>query len=174
MQLSYDPAAGSIAATTTITAKATAALTSFNLDFGSLTIDELTVNGQPATYRREFAHELVVTPAAQVASGTTFTTAVTYHGVPEGVAWKPQNDGAVVVLDEPHSATVWYPSNDHPQGKATFHLEATVPAPYAVVSNGTEGETTSAPGPGGSTLTTYRWNLDEPTRPTSPTSAWTS
>ncbi|WP_109510139.1 M1 family metallopeptidase [Nocardioides speluncae] len=163
VKLSYDPAAGSIAATTTITARATSALSSFNLDFGSLTIDQLTVNGQPATYRREFAHELVVTPAAAVASGTTFTTAVTYHGVPEGVAWKPQNDGAVVVLDEPHSATVWYPSNDHPQDKATFHLEATVPAPYAVVSNGTEGATTTAPGPGGSTLTTYRWNLVEPT-----------
>lgn len=163
VKLSYDPASGNLTATTTITARATSALTSFNLDFGPLAVDGATVNGAAAAFRREFTHELVITPPAPVAQGAQFTVAVTYHGVPSGAAWKRSADGSVIVVDEPHSATVWFPANDHPLDKATFHLEATVPSPWAVVSNGVEGATTTAPGPGGTTLATYRWSLDEPT-----------
>jgi aminopeptidase N len=50
IQLAVDVASNTITATTTIQAQATQALRTFNLDFRDLVIDDLRVNGQPASF----------------------------------------------------------------------------------------------------------------------------
>jgi aminopeptidase N len=160
-----------ISATTTIEAKATAPLKTFNLDFIGMKIAGITVDGDPATYRRAFAHELVITPATPVSVGDRFATTVTYSGKP-GVdpvdavrsGWFDSNTpGAGFVAGEPHSCTEWYPCNDHPTDKAKFSVTATVPRPFSVISNGRQLATTAHVSPDGTPVRTFRWRLDERT-----------
>ena len=53
---------------------------------------------------------------------------------------------------EPHSATFWFPANDHPRDKATFRLSARVPSGWSVVSVGREEPSTTENG-----WTTFHW-----------------
>ena len=89
------------------------------------------VDGRPATWRRS-GHELVVTPAHDVAG--TFTTTVAYAGVPrehtdpdgstEG--WVRTRDGATA-LGEPVGTMTWLPSDNTPADKATYTFRVRVP-----------------------------------------------
>lgn len=83
---------------------------------------------------------------------------VRYSGKPVGAGWHRLPGGAANVTGEPHSATAWYPADDHPSDKATFRLTATVPEGWTVIGKGRPGPTTS-PGRG---LKTYRWYKDSP------------
>lgn len=156
---------GVVNASTTVTAKATQDLSAFNLDFIGFTIDKITVNGAAATFSRD-GQELKVKPAAPVDSGSPLNVTVDYSGKPainpERGIHKLRTPWAIAIAGEPWSCSAWYPCNEHPLDKATFHLEATVPAGAVVVSNGTEGETTTST-QDGKKFKTYRWNLDEPT-----------
>src|SRR5689334_22063571 len=60
--LKYDPATKAIEATTKINATATQNLSSFDLDFLGLTVDEVKVGSNPAAHTRTGAQELVITP----------------------------------------------------------------------------------------------------------------
>jgi aminopeptidase N len=42
----------------------------------------------------------------------------------------------MVILGEPHIATWWYPSNDHPSDKATFDISMAVPGDLEFISGG--------------------------------------
>jgi aminopeptidase N len=160
----------SISATATITSTATARLTSLNFDLVGMRVRTVTVDGVPARFHRAWAHELVVTPEHALPDGRRFVTKVTYDGKP-GVdpvgaitsGWyDATTPGAGFIAGEPHSCTLWYPCNDHPTDKARFSLAATVPRPFAVISNGYSQHTT--PGMRGATpVRTYRWTLTEPT-----------
>jgi aminopeptidase N len=152
-----------LAATTTVSATATQALSRFDLDLTGLTVSRVTLDGAPATYSR-VPGKLVVTPARPVARGRGFTVAVTYSGTPTEIndgllgkyGWIPTNDG-VFVGDEPDGARTWFPSNDHPQDKATFGFRVTVPAGLTAVANGELAGTTRS---GGSV--TYTWQARDP------------
>ncbi|SEP53244.1 Peptidase family M1 [Amycolatopsis saalfeldensis] len=82
---------------------------------------------------------------------------VVYSGKPTGASWHQLQGGGVDVTGEPHSATAWFPLNDHPSDKAALHLEATVPAAWTVIGNGRPGPTSERDG-----LKTFRWNEDHP------------
>ena len=141
---------------TTIEAVATQNLSSFNLDFIGFEITEITVNGQPADFRRR-GQELTITLAAPLAQNESLTIEVRYQGSPGDTrsgapfiqgGWTTFEGGSFV-FGEPEGAATFYPVNDHPLDKASYIFRVTVPEPYEVAANGilTEsldnGETTT-------------------------------
>ncbi|MGC9665525.1 M1 family metallopeptidase [Planosporangium sp. 12N6] len=140
VRLRYWPETDKLSGTTTVLARATQDLSQFNLDF-ALAVSSVRVNGWPAAFSREGAHELVVKPARPVLSGQPLTVVVQYADTPSAVrvngftSWTRTADGALAV-GEPEIAWWWFPSNDHPTDKATFDVSVLVPDGTQVVSNG--------------------------------------
>lgn len=171
VDLDYDRPTQRIAATTTITSRSTAKLTRFHLDLIGMKVSRVKVAGQPATFTRTDAHELVIKPAKPIPDDQVFVTKVTYAGKPgrDPVGTVPSGwydattRGAGFIAGEPHSCTLWYPCNDHPTDKATFELIATVPRPFAVVSNGVELPVHASVDEDGTRVRTYHWRLGEAT-----------
>jgi aminopeptidase N len=166
LDLSVDMDDNVISGTVTMEATATEDLSSFNLDFGGFTISEIAVNGTPADRFVRDRRELNIVPATPLASGESFSTAVTYSGVPrDGVevegddfalGWQHYGDG-VFVASEPSGASLWFPVNDHPLDKATYSFRITVPKPFNVATNGLQQGKLD----GGDTIT-YLWEASEP------------
>ncbi|HVV11067.1 M1 family metallopeptidase [Amycolatopsis sp.] len=148
IRLTYQPATDQLAGTTTILAKTTQDLSSFDLDFG-LHVNSVLVNNSPATFHSDPNEngELVVVPAKPLAKNQTITVVVNYADTPSKVvidgytAWKKTPDGALAV-DEPQNSQWWYPANDHPTDKATFDVSVEVPDNVSALSNGTLVRTT--------------------------------
>lgn len=158
VHVSYDPAKPDfLGGDTTVTAVATQNLSRFDLDLQGFNIGSVTVNGVKAASSRDGEHELVVTPTIPLVKGQHFQVRVVYSGKPVGDSWQGLRGGGVSVIGEPHSATAWYPVNDTPSNKATFHLTATVPTGWTVIGNGLPGPTTTSGGD-----TTFRWNENYP------------
>jgi aminopeptidase N len=140
IRLRYFPDTDRLTGTTTILATAKQDLSRFNLDF-ALDVSSVRVNGWAATFARQGAHELVVTPARSIRAGQSMTVVVQYSGIPSTVkvngftAWIRTADGANAV-GEPEIAWWWFPSNDHPLDKATFDVSVSVPDGVEVISNG--------------------------------------
>ena len=143
LDLAWDPASTILSGTTTIEATATQDLSEFNLDFLGMEISTITVDGAPANHRRADA-ELTIELPAPIASGATFSTDVTYSGVPgrgprltdfDIGGWYVE-DGTAFVLSEPAGNFTWHPVNDHPLDKALFRVEVTVQDELTVASAG--------------------------------------
>jgi aminopeptidase N len=165
LDLTLDVEGGAIdEATVTIDALALVDLCAFNLDFEGLTIDGISVNGEPAAYQRR-GKELTVTPGASLPAGSTFTVEARYHGTPIAAAFIPGpmvteatpdagvggedpdefsalqgswfvGDDEIFIFGEPSGHRFWYPVNEHPADKATYTASYTVPEPFDVVANG--------------------------------------
>jgi len=159
VHVQYDPATpGFLAGDTTVTATATQTLARFDLDLQGFDVGSVTVNGLPArAVTRSDEHELVITPSIPLVKGQPMRVRVIYSGKPVGDSWHLLRGGGIDVTGEPHSATAWYPVNDTPSNKATFHVTATVPDGWTVIGNGLPGPTTSSNG-----KTTFRWNENHP------------
>jgi aminopeptidase N len=163
---SYDPATRRLDGTTYMTALATQNLSRFDLDLQGLDVTKVTVDGRDADFRRD-GQELVITPAGGVRTGTRFTTAVTYGGVPQTLVGKTvvfgspygfvHTDDGAFMGDEPNAASTWFPSNDHPSDKAAFTFRATVPGDLSVIANGRLVSRTAAGG-----RTTFVWDERTP------------
>jgi aminopeptidase N len=164
--LDVEPVANIITGTTSIVARATQPLSALNLDFGELPIDDLTVNGAAAEYRRE-GRELTITLATPLAAGDTFTAVVAYRGSPapipslalpgEQLGWFHVPDGAINVVSEPDGAASWFPSNNHPRDKAMYRFDITVPAPFVVAASGLLRDTVEQ-----GDKVHYVWEMDKP------------
>jgi aminopeptidase N len=143
-----DVATSDLDGITTIQARATQDLGSFNLDFIGFEITIITVNGQPADFRRS-GQELTITPSTLLAENESFTVEVQYQGSPDerdSVALSIQTgwvtfEGGSFVLSEPDGAASFFPVNDHPLDKATYTFRVTVPGPFEVAANGVLSET---------------------------------
>jgi len=162
IDLTVDMANRQIMAQTTIQARATQALRSFNLDFAPFDIGGVLVNGQPAQYHYE-QDEFVVTLAEALAQGADFTVEVNYEGSPGPAdtydlssGWFWQGDFAYVAA-EPFGAHAWYPANDHPLDKATYTFRVTAPAGFVVAANGLLASTTEE-----GDQVTYVWQPEAP------------
>ncbi|MGO3148352.1 MAG: M1 family aminopeptidase [Leucobacter sp.] len=162
-------AAGSVVATTTITAIAAQELGSFSLDFEHQGVDAVTVNGAPATFTQSSdkpteSYKLTIQPAASVTG--EFTVVVEYSG---NLPRHYDNDGSsegwvasetgVIALGQPVGTMAWLPSNNTPADKATFDIALTIPTemngmPAAGVSN---GELVSSTPSADGTETTWAW-----------------
>lgn len=163
LTLAYSPDVRELTGTATITARATAELSSFHLDFKGMTVKSLTVGGRKAGWSRG-GQELTVRPSSALRKGGTFETTVRYSGAPETLTdpdgseegWLRTADGAVA-LGEPVGSMAWFPGNDHPSDKATYDIAITVPKGLQAVSNGElRAETTN------NNRTTYRWRTAQP------------
>ncbi len=140
LRLNYDPPADRLWGTTTILARTTQDLTQFNLDF-LLHPSSVLVNNAPATFVNEDSGELVVRPASLVPANSRLLIVVKHSDNPDKYtrhgrdAWRPSpND--LVIAGEPHMATWWFPSNDHPSDKATFDISMAVPGDLEFISGG--------------------------------------
>jgi len=167
LTLDYQPATNTLAGSAVITARATQNLSSFDLDLRGFSISALHVNGVAAAHARSGEQELVVTPAAGIRAGDTFSVTVEYSGTPAVVTdpdgsiegWVPTDDGAFVV-GEPQGSPAWYPVNDNPRDKATYNFRVTVPEGLTVMANGVLVSHTTANG-----RTMWVWNETDPMAP---------
>jgi hypothetical protein len=159
LDVRYDPGSDMLWGTATIEAVATQNLSRFNLDLRGLTVRSVTVDGAQAKWQH-LKGELRTTPGAGVPQGTGFTTVVTYDGVPatlpDGSGFVHTNDGAMVI-GQPEVAATWFPVNDHPSDKASYHFDVTVPDGITAVANGALVGTETAAG-----WTTFTWDAPEP------------
>ena len=143
LDLRYAPGPNHLRAIATIQAEAMQQLSCFNLDLVGLDVHGITVDGRPASFSRS-NHELKITPATPLGSGSPFDVVVDYDGTPHAfrvpdlptrVGFLPTRDGAIVA-GEPEVAAGWFPVNDHPSDRATYTFRVTVPNGYDVVANG--------------------------------------
>jgi aminopeptidase N len=167
LTLDYTPSGNRLVGTVVITARATQNLSSFDLDFRMHDVTRLLVNGVPAAFSYVKEQELVVTPAAGLVQGKTFTVAVEYAGTPLVVTdpdqsiegWVPTDDGAFVV-NEPQGSPAWYPVNDNPRDKATYDFRVSVPEGLTVMANGVLVSETHSGG-----KATWVWRESDPMAP---------
>ena len=159
LDVRYDPASDMLWGAATIEAVATQNLSRFNLDLQGMTVRSVTVDGAAAKWQH-LKGELRTTPGTGLAEGTAFTTVVTYDGVPatlaDGSGFVHTTDGAIVI-GEPEVAATWFPVNDHPSDKASYHFDVTVPEGITAVAN---GALLGADTEGG--WTTFTWDAPEP------------
>ncbi|MER5465906.1 M1 family metallopeptidase [Streptomyces sp. NPDC002668] len=163
LALTYQPDENMLKATAVITARATQALSSFNLDLHGLAVRKAMVNKHAAQTTRR-SDELVVTPSAALSRDQEFTTVIVYDGVPKTIedskgateGWMETDDGAVG-LGEPTGSMAWFPGNHHPSDKAGYDITITVPAALKAISNGTLKHHTAKGG-----WATYAWSSPEP------------
>ncbi|MGW6400559.1 M1 family metallopeptidase [Streptomyces sp. NPDC055134] len=144
LNVAYDPATDRLDGVTTVTARATQNLSSFDLDLQKLTVTSVEVNGRRAHFTRS-GDEIRVTPRDAIRDHRTFSVTVTYGGVPEALngpivfgsdyGWMKTDDG-VFVACEPNAASTWFPSSDHPSDKATYDIRIKAPKGLTGVSNG--------------------------------------
>ncbi|MER5428902.1 M1 family metallopeptidase [Streptomyces sp. NPDC002588] len=159
--LAYDPDTDRLDGRTTITARATQNLSSFDLDLQKLEVTRVEVDGRRAQFTRD-GDEIRVTPSGTLRKGRTFEVTVTYGGIPEPLngpivfgsdyGWMKTADG-VFVACEPNAASTWFPSSDHPSDKATYDIRIKAPKGLTAVSN---GRLVSAYDKGASTYTHWR------------------
>ena len=166
LDLRYPTASATAPLTGTVTATAVAgrALSSFSLDFAGTAVGSVTVDGAPATFRRD-GEELVVTPAQPLTRGARFVVTVRDFAsvAPSADPGKFEigllgaTDGTVW-MGQPANSHQVFPSNDHPGDKATFSFRIDVPAGITAVANGEpEGSPTTAKG-----RTVWRYIQPEP------------
>ncbi|WP_460602951.1 M1 family metallopeptidase [Jatrophihabitans fulvus] len=170
VHIGYLPATKHLGGRALVTARATQALSRFDLDLRrNLRVSAVTVNGAKARFAQPAAQvqELVVTPRRTIAKGSTFRVHVTYAGTakpvydPDGAidGFIPSDDGALVA-SEPQGAPTWFPVNDTPRDKATYQVSITVPKGLTAVSNGAlKSHTTKG------NRTTWAWKLSRPASP---------
>jgi aminopeptidase N len=166
LTLDYAPSGNQLTGDVVITARATQNLSRFDLDLRGFSITQLLVNGAAASYSRD-GQELIVTPAAGLVQGKTFTVIVGYTGTPSVVTdpdnsiegWVPTDDGAFVV-NEPQGSPAWYPVNDNPRDKATYDFRVSVPAGLTVMANGVLVSQSTSGG-----KTTWVWRETDPMAP---------
>jgi aminopeptidase N len=145
LDLRYETSAPSqpIDGTVTIVARATQALSRFDLDFGGEAVGAVYVNRREADWTRE-GEELVITPRRPLRNHRIFVvkvkhfTAVPTEPNPDDfstAAFFFTPDGSATA-PQPNYAHRIFPSNDHPRDKASFSFRFDVPADRVAVANG--------------------------------------
>jgi aminopeptidase N len=166
IDLDVDMEGNEIAGQTTIQAQATQDLSTINLDFLGLIIDQILINEEPATYKRD-GLELTIFLPSPVSDDQIFDITIAYHGTPgEGIdtselesyeiGWGYYGNG-VYIAGEPNGSSSWYPVNEHPLDKATYSFRITVEEPYMVAANGTLQEVIAGDGE-----STFLWEASAP------------
>jgi aminopeptidase N len=142
VQLAYKPKSGRIKATTRVEALATRQLKGLSFDFFGPRVDAVTIDGEPAGFRRR-PGKLIVSPSVAIAKGERFTALVGYSGLPPRLTdpdgsqegWFRTDDG-VIAVGEPQGTAAWIPCDNVPADKASFEFQVTVPDRLKAVANG--------------------------------------
>ncbi len=139
-------------------------LASFVIDTGTLSIEEVRVNGSAATFTTESNGEIRI--ALLTPSASPFELVIEYSGRPEPmfepaisfeVGIRPGPD-AWFAVSEPSGATTWFPANDHPLDKATYTISLTVDDGLTGIAGGILTGSDAAIGGG----TTFTWDHRHP------------
>jgi aminopeptidase N len=124
-----------------IEARATQALSRFNLDFGGDSVGRVSVDGRTAESSWQ-GQELIVTPRRTIRDHQRFTVAVRFTSstTPEDpttliTAWFATQSGSFTAF-QPNYAHTKFPINDHPSDKSSYTLRFDVPAGTTAVGNG--------------------------------------
>jgi aminopeptidase N len=113
-------------------------LTLFDLDFGEMPIDSVTLDGKTAQFDRT-PDRLNVHLPKPASKGGHFVIAVDYHGKPkDGLIFRADKDDKPSATGDnwPNRVHNWIPCLDHPSAKATVTFAVTAPARDLVVANG--------------------------------------
>ena len=142
LTLAYNSDTKLLQGTAAIDATALKNLSEYSLDLYGMPVSSVLVDGNQAAFKQE-PGKLIVTPAAGIPLGASFTTTVTYaspvvaYTDPDGSeeGWVPTSDGAFVV-NEPVGAMSWFPNDNVPTDKATYDLHVTVAGSREVLGSG--------------------------------------
>ncbi|WP_230195374.1 M1 family metallopeptidase [Streptomyces sp. NBC_00080] len=164
LTLAYTPDGNRLTGTAVVTARATEDLAAFDLDLAGMKVEEVTVGGDTAEFRRD-GQELIVRPPGALSDGETFEVRVRYSGSPRTITdpdgskegWLRTADGALA-LGEPTGSMAWFPGNHHPSDKASYDIAVTVPKGLTAVSNGELRSARTAD----DGRTTFTWHTAEP------------
>jgi aminopeptidase N len=109
-----------------------------DIDFGDLTVDRVTLNGNSSTFiRRNGQLHFDLQQAAS--PGDPYIIEIFYHGKPkDGLILTNDKDGKPAAIGDnwPDRVHHWIPVLDHPSAKATITFNITAPAGQEVVANG--------------------------------------
>ena len=144
----HDVSTSDLTGRTTIEAKATQTLRSFNLDFVGFDISNISVDDIAADFERN-GQELTIKPFTPLEENQSFTVTIQYSGSPDRFVSKSipfqsgwvRFQGGSYVMSEPDGAASFFPTNDHPLDKASYTFRVTVPEPFEVAANGVLTET---------------------------------
>ena len=154
----------------TLTARALQDLDRLHLDLylGALAVS---VNDRPASFEQQGDDLAVIVDRTQpdvpaIRAGATFTVTVDYAGRPgeDGPAEPSPHYTAgdeFVIVGEPVSASLWFPSNDHPRDPATMTFSVTVPRGVEAICAGLL--VGNDPDPDDPASDRWVWRLDTPT-----------
>ncbi|HEX6352374.1 M1 family metallopeptidase [Actinophytocola sp.] len=164
LDLRTKPATGRLSGHARLRVVASAVDAPLDLDFGSLRVERVLVDGRPARWTHRGGKLRV---RGRFLVDTPFSVEVRYAGRPEpihtrywgDVGWDELTDG-VIVASQPVGAPSWFPCTDLVGAKATFRIAVTAPTQYTVVANGVLASRASS----GST-TTWTYVSDEPMAP---------
>lgn len=141
-----------------IIAQALEDLGRFTLDLHALRATKVTIDRGAVAKFTQRSGRLAIKTRSTIAAGTEFTIEVAYGGTPSPMSgldgdagWEELADG-VIVASQPHGAPSWFPCNDRPSSKASYHLEISAPNDYYVIANGEPGPSRRR---AGSTTWTY-------------------
>ncbi len=124
------------------------------------TVEGVTIDGTSAEYVQH-DNKLWITLPTALDFGTEFKTRIAYHIQPKPhesiytgyftVGLEYSDDPlSLTFANQPDGARSWFPCNDHPRDRATYHFTVTVPAGFWVVANGQ---------PAGQEGQTFEWDL---------------
>ena len=172
LALRYPTAARSqtVVGALTMDARATKALSRFNLDFDGEAVSAVWVDGRSAAFRVD-GEELVITPRHSLRDNERFTTTVNYTSGPYlytpdfdpnnplgllPFGWFTTQDGSVTA-GQPDRAHEIYPVNDHTADKASYSFVVDVPAGTTVAANGVLTSSRTSAG-----RTVWRYEMRQP------------
>ncbi|GGZ55396.1 M1 family metallopeptidase [Streptomyces subrutilus] len=142
LALEYRPGPNRLAGTARLSAIAgRAALTEFHLNLAEFRVGRVLVDGRTPHYAHR-GGKLRIRPAKPLPAGAAFTVEIHWAGNPKpvrspwgGIGWEELTDGALVA-SQPVGAPSWYPCNDRPADKASYHISVNTPSAYTVVAGG--------------------------------------
>ncbi|KJY20795.1 M1 family metallopeptidase, partial [Streptomyces katrae] len=142
LALDYRPAPNRLTGRARISAIAgPAALPEFRLNLAPFRVGRVLLDGRTAHYTHR-AGLLRIRPAKPLPPAAAFTVEVHWSGNPKpvrspwgGLGWEELTDGALVA-SQPVGAPSWYPCNDRPADKASYHISLNTPSAYTGAAGG--------------------------------------
>jgi aminopeptidase N len=165
LELEYKVAINRLAGSAKITAVTLAELRTFTLDLSdALSVTKVSVNGRRPAAFKSSGGKLHITLSSTLPAGAAMTIDVRYSGTPKpvrslwgDVGFEELTEGALVA-GQPNGAASWFPCDDHPSSKASYHIQISTENPYRAVANGElQSRRTRA------AMTTWTYELAEPT-----------
>ncbi|MFF1823538.1 M1 family metallopeptidase [Kribbella sp. NPDC058245] len=143
LDLRFAKGLASYTASTTLTARATQNLSSFDLDLLGPKVTGVRVNGVPTTWKTTPQGELVITPAKSLRKHLRFVVRVDVrNNLPQATEKDPfppglqRYGGWVQTVNQPSGARRIMAVSDHPAQKAPTTFSVTAPATLNSIANG--------------------------------------